>query len=195
MVPSGLHNFVHLAALIGLLLVPMALAHPSTATIRRAADWNGITPRDVQPNCHKFDPDHFSTWDNQAYMWTKKVGEDIDCTISATHCPTNSSDIPYDLEVTWKIEWRTIATGVGIDIQDFDASKILGAGYTDELTAYPGHSSVGFSVHKGQQGYIAVTPGAVQVPGWFTDCGNGWEYGGTALAPETHVVYHLVIHN
>lgn len=53
----------------------------------------------------------------------------------------------------------------------------------------------GYSVSPGQQAYMTVYVEGVLVPGWFRDCGNGWDYGGRALVPEDKsITFHMAYH-
>lgn len=192
---SLLSTAYHLGIAVSFVLSSVA-ALPSTLSIRRTVDWPGLAARDDTPNCHTFDPDPQDTWDFTGYTSSLKVGESVDCTASSVSCPVNSTDVPDDLKLTWTIQWDTNVKGVGLDNLEFKANESLGTRWTNELTVYPGAGgNFQMSVPAGQRGYLSATARSVNVPGWFRNCGNGWDYGGRGLVPEANVIYNLVLHN
>ncbi|WOO78705.1 uncharacterized protein LOC62_02G002245 [Vanrija pseudolonga] len=145
---------------------------------RRAEGAAMMIGRETKPKCKTFDADPRTTWDTNAYTPNKKLSARIDCSNSQSDCPITQA---YAKTVTWTTTWN-----VGVDVsigKVFGLSASSSGSYAESTTET---ITLDHSVPKGQIGYLTGYTLAAKVPGWYRDCGNGYDYRGSALIPKVN---------
>lgn len=87
--------------------------------------------------------------------------------------------------LTWKVQWDA-TTDAEADIRNFKVGEVVGAPYAEAVAMET--DGMEMWVPIGIKGYLAAATRAVEVPGTFTDCGDGKEYQGRVLVPSSEGV-------
>lgn len=152
-------------------LTPRRLEHENRRddrAVRRARD--GLRTRAI-PHCTGFRKDDFSKWNWEAWTDTLRL-EDVEVcsTVNKDGCTAHiekGRSISLEVSVT-----TTVSAGIeglgGIE-------ESLGVAVTREATTAKTYD---ITFPPGSSGFIGASAKAIEIPGWFTDCGNGWEYRG-----------------
>ncbi|EKD01049.1 hypothetical protein A1Q2_04547 [Trichosporon asahii var. asahii CBS 8904] len=129
------------------------------------------------PHCTGFDPDDDrSKWEFNAFTETVGLGAAAPCPNGTELC---HATVEQGTSVTFELSTSTtVSAGLeGVA----SVAQSIGVGYSREAT-FAVSKEVSFS--PGTTGYVGASRPAIQIPGWFTHCGNGWNYRGYVKIPQ-----------
>lgn len=163
-------------------LLPLSIASLLLPLLVAADD---ITCRTFIPN-----PDR-STWNFKAYTAGHPLSVTANCINPALPCPVSTSSPPERL--SWSTTFDIPKQGIQPDVRDSNITSVVGEPYADEVSTA---EAMTLFVPLGQKGYLSVAAQAVEVRGWFEECGDGGRYEGRALVPNARgVTFGVVLHS
>lgn len=139
--------------------------------------------------CHKFTPADRATWNFDAYTPNRRLSASSDCRNSSVPCSVSTGSAPE------RITWAPVFSpneNIRAHLQA-NVKGVVGEPYADRVSTA---EVITLHVPPGQVGYLATFTRAVEVPGWFEECGNERRYEGRALVPSARdVTYRVILHN
>ncbi|KAI1323677.1 hypothetical protein F5Y16DRAFT_332946 [Xylariaceae sp. FL0255] len=115
-----------------------------------------------------------------------KVSAEVDCTNAGSGDCTITKSKQHTKSVTTSY---SVDSGITID-EVFDIGATFGQDYTSGVTTT---LQYGFSVDKGQKGYLTAYSDGTLFKGEFTDCDSGKNHAGEVLAVKKNSLHYLVV--